>query len=614
MDYKEIGLKAGLECHQQLNTKKLFCSCESELQKTKGDFQIFRRLRPVASENGEFDSSALQEFHKGKEYIYDGYKEKVCLVELDEEPPHPINQDALNLALEIGLKTHAEIYDNVFVMRKIVIDGSNTSGFQRTCIIAQNGFLGIGTKKVGIQSICLEEDACQNLESSAHFINYGLDRLGIPLIEFTTKPELNSPEEVKKCAEKIGELFRITGKSKRGLGSIRQDVNVSIKNGARVEIKGVQYLDLIDKYVEFEAKRQIVLLETKDYLNQNKLKDKLKFEIIDVTKELAQSENNKIIENISKGQVAYAFKLIGFSQLLGRETMPGKRIGSEISQYVKAKTKALGIFHSDELPKYGITQKNVDNIKSKLKMQKDDAFIIVVETKKVCEQALKVAFDRAMLFFEGVPEETRNPLPNGTTEYSRPLPGSARMYPETDVPVIDIKKTTLKELEKDLPLWYDDRIALYKKFGLNTQISEQVSKSNYAKQFTKLVDKYNPLSLAELFVLLPEKDSVEKYLWILDAEKTGKINKKDFPIAIKKIQEGKSNDEILNALKKSELDQDSKKIIDDILKKNKDFIKNHTNPVTAIMGTIIKDLLSKGKKPDYKQLAQYLKNEIKKMK
>ena len=177
MDYKAIGLRAGLECHQQLNTKKLFCDCESELQETKGDFQITRKLRPVASETGEFDAAALQEFKKGKEYVYDGYKDKICLVELDEEPPHRINEDALGAALEIALKINAEIYDIAFVMRKIVIDGSNTSGFQRTSIIAQNGFIELENKKVGIQSICLEEDACQNLESNASYIHYGLDRL-----------------------------------------------------------------------------------------------------------------------------------------------------------------------------------------------------------------------------------------------------------------------------------------------------------------------------------------------------------------------------------------------------------------------------------------------------
>lgn len=613
-NYKELGLRAGLECHQQLNTKKLFCNCESELQETKGDFQIKRKLRPVASESGEFDKAALQEFNKGREYIYDGYKDKICLVELDEEPPHPINNDALRVTLEVALKTNSEIYDNAFVMRKIVIDGSNTSGFQRTSKIAQAGSLDINEKKVRVASICLEEDACQNLESNANFINWGLDRLGIPLIEFTTEPDLSTPEEVKKCAEKIGELFRITGKAKRGLGSIRQDVNVSIAKGARVEIKGVQYLDLIDKYVENECQRQVALVDVKEHLNKLKIKDKMKFEIIDVTKELAQSESNKIIESLNKGQVAYAIALPHFKGILGKETMPGKRVGSEISSYVKAKTKALGLFHIDELPKYGITQKNLDDVCKKLKLGKDDGFIIIVQEKKVCEQALKVAFDRTMQLFDGVLEETRNPLPDGTTEYSRPLPGAARMYPETDVPVIDIDKSILQELKKDLPMWYDERIKYYNKFGLNAQISVQVAKSNYARIFTKLVDKYNPLSLAELFVLLPEVSKVENYLWILDAEKKGTINKKDFPIAIKKLQDGLTNDEILNSLKKSKLDSESKKIIDELLKKNKDFIKTHHNPVSAMMGSIMKELQARNKKPDMKQLSQYLDEEIKKIK
>lgn len=612
-DYKALGMKAGLECHQQLNTKKLFCDCNSELQTEKGDFQTKRKLRAVASETGEFDKAALQEFKKGREYIYDGYKNKICLVELDEEPPHDVNQDALKTVLEIALKTKAEIYDNAFVMRKMVIDGSNTSGFQRTAIIAQNGTLNIGNKDVGIASICLEEDACQNIESNSKYINYSLDRLGIPLIEFTTKPELNTPEEVKKCAEKIGELFRITGKAKRGLGSIRQDVNVSIKNGARVEIKGVQYLDLIDKYVEYEVLRQKTLLEVMEKINKEKLKDKITFDVVDLTNILKESESNKVKESLSKGQVALGFKIYGFAGILGKETMPGKRIGSEVSSYVKAKTRALGLFHNDELPKYGITQKNVDDIKKKLNANDNDSFVIVIEEKKVAENALQVAYDRILQLFFEVPEETRNPLPDGCTEYSRPLPGAQRMYPETDLHYIKMDKNKIKELEKDLPIWYNERIAVYKKFGLNEQISIQVAKSNYARSFTKLVDKYNALSLAELFVLLPEQANSENYLWILDEEKKNNINKKEFKMIIDELQKGKDKDEILSSLKKSELDNDSKKMVIDILQKNKDFIKNHHSPANAMFGTIMKELQKQNKKPDMKQLSQYIDEEIKRM-
>ncbi len=611
MNYKELGLKAGLECHQQLNTKKLFCNCESNIPEDLGNFEIFRKLRPVASETGEFEKSALQEFNKGRTYVYNAHKENICLVELDEEPPNELNKEALNTALEVALKCQANIFDNAFIMRKIVIDGSNTSGFQRTALIAQNGFLEVNKKQVRVGSICLEEDACQNVESSSHTIKYALERLGIPLIEFTTYPDLESPEEVKECAKKIGELFRITGNAKRGLGSIRQDVNVSIKEGNRVEIKGVQYLDLINQYVENEIKRQIALIETMKILNEKKIKEKQNFKIYDLTKEMLEIENEKIKDSL-KTQKALGFLLKGFKGILGKETMPGKRVGSEISQYVKTKTKAKGLFHTDELPKYGITQKLMDQINKKLNAEKEDLFIIVIEEEKEAEKALKVAYDRTLLLFDGVIKETRNPLQDGTTEYSRPLSGEHRMYPETDLPTINIKKEQLKELEKDLPIWYEERIANYLKFGLNKSISEYVAKTNYARNFSKLVTKYNALSLADFFMALPEKINLEKYLWILDSEKENKLTRKDFPNAIIEFSKGKTKEEILNALQKSELDENSKKIIIEILEKNKDFIKNHHSPITAMMGTIMKALAENKIKPDMKQLTEYLNNEIKK--
>lgn len=616
MDYKAIGLKAGLECHQQLNTKKLFCNCESETTEEAGDFVIHRKLRPVVSENGEFDKASLQEYKKMREYIYEGFYKNTCLVELDEEPPHRINQDALRTVLEVASKTNSDIFDICFVMRKIVIDGSNTSGFQRTALIAQNGFLDIGQKKVRVSCICLEEDAAKNAETTSHFIRYKLDRLGIPLIEFTTEPDLETPAEVKACAEKIGELFRITGKAKRGLGSIRQDVNVSISEGARVEIKGVQYLDLIDKYVEIEANRQLKLIEIKNKLNKMNLHSKQKLIVWDVTQELEKSESKKIKESISKGSIALAFVLQGFKEILGTEIQPNKRVGTEISCYVKAKTKAHGLLHIDELPNYGIEKNTVEEIKNKLKMQENDAFVIIVEEPKVAEQAVKVAYDRCMELFEGVPKETRNPLPDGTTEYSRPLAGAARMYPETDIPSIEINKTELSHIKNNLPMWYSERIEKYIMHGLNKQMSESVAKSNYAKDFEALLGKYNTISLCDFFAQLPEKYELEKYLWILNAEKENKIDRKDFKEIIAKMENKISKEDILASMIKSELDADSKKIILSVIESRKDFIKEKKeNALNPLMGIALKEILAKtGKKPDMKQLSDFIKEEIKKIK
>ncbi len=613
MNYKELGFKAGLECHQQLNTKKLFCNCNSEIYEDLGEFEINRKLRPVASEKGEFDKTALQEYKKGRTYFYNAHKNKICLVELDEEPPQNINEEALKTTLEVALKTNSEIFDTVFIMRKMVIDGSNTSGFQRTSLIAQNGFLNIYNKNIGIASICLEEDASQIINNTNNKVEYALERLGIPLIEFTTKPDLETPEEVKECAKKIGELFRITGNAKRGLGSIRQDVNISIKEGARIEIKGVQYLDLIETYVENEVKRQLALIEVKNYLNKNVDKNQ-EFKIYDVSDIILKTENEKLKEAIKKNQKALAILLKGYKGLFGKETMPGKRVGSEISGYVKVQTKAKGLFHTDELPKYGFTLDNIKEINKKLNANENDLFVIVIEEQKEAERALKIAFERALKLFEGVIKETRNPLNDGTTEYSRPLAGSERMYPETDTPLRYITKKEVLDIKNNLPLWYNERIEIYKKYGLNQQISEHISQTNYAKQFTKYIEKYNPLSLADFFMALPEKVNLNKYLWILNAEKEKKITRKDFSKAIKDFESGKTKEEILNTLQKSELDENSKKIIDNILKENKDFIKNHHSPINAMFGTIMKTLTENKIKPDMKQLSQYLEKKINEVK
>ncbi len=612
IDYNKIGLVAGLECHQQLNTKKLFCECESELSEDKPDFIVKRRLRPVASESGAFDKAAMQEFKKGKEFIYEGYYNKTCLVELDEEPPHAINKDSLNAVLEVAKKINASVFDKAFVMRKMVIDGSNTSGFQRTILIARGGELDIGTKKVGIGDICLEEDSAKNIESTDKYTKYRLDRLGIPLIEFTTKPDLNSPNEVKECAKRIGELFRITGYAKRGLGSIRQDLNVSVNRGTRIEVKGVQYLDLIDKYVEYEATRQLVLIELMDKLNKQNTKDKQKLEIIDITNIIDKADNEKVKKSIKEGHKALAIKVLGFDKVFGIEVQPGRRVGSELSSYAKAKTKVKGLFHSDELPKYGIDQSIVNEIRAKLKMDKNDGFVIIIEREDTAKEALKVVFDRIIALYEGIPKETRNPLEDGTTEYARPLPGAARMYPETDIMPLSLTKDMISSIK--VPKWYSDRIKDYIKLGLNNQFAEQIAMSNYAKDFERLSKLYDLKALADFILAIPERFDIDKNLWILDLEKENKIDRKDFRKVIDQIIKGNTKSEIISSFQKTQLDKESTDIIIKILENSKDFIKSRGEAsLNPLVGSCIKEISAKlNKKPDMKALSDFIKSNLSK--
>jgi Glu-tRNA(Gln) amidotransferase subunit E-like FAD-binding protein len=356
MSYKKLGFKAGLEIHQQLDSSKLFCSCVSRLREDKPDFTVERELRAVAGERGEVDVAAFYEQLKGKHFVYEGYNDTTCLVELDEEPPHPVNKEALEIAVLTARMMHCSVPKEVQVMRKTVVDGSNTSGFQRTVLIGRNGWIQVGKRKIGINYLILEEDAARRVREDKESVTYRLDRLGIPMLEIVTAPDMKTPEEVKDVASAIGMLLRSTGKVKRGIGTIRQDVNISIKGHRRVEMKGVQDLRLMTRYIEKEIERQI-------------------------------------------------------------------------------KTK-------------GKEEPHVRNVKADF-----------------------------------------------TSKYLRPLPGSARMYPETDISLVrlDLKKIELPEL-------LSEKVKRFMKLGLGQDLAQFIAKSDKVKLFEELVgiyDKVKPAFIAE---------------------------------------------------------------------------------------------------------------------
>lgn len=262
MDYDKLKFKCGIEIHQQLETNKLFCDCPSELRNDPHDISIKRKLRSVPGEGGEIDIAVKHETEKELEFTYEGYSDSTCSVEFDEEPPHNLNKNALKIVLEICKMLNCDIVDEIQIMRKTVVNGSNTSGFQRTMLVGYGGYLDTSYGKVGIDSICLEEDSARRVgrilkNDKEKSVVYRLDRLGIPLIEITTGPDIKNPKQCKEAAEKLGMILRSTGKVKRGIGVIRQDVNVSINNGGRVEIKGFQDLKNIPKVIDGEIKRQL---------------------------------------------------------------------------------------------------------------------------------------------------------------------------------------------------------------------------------------------------------------------------------------------------------------------------------------------------------------------
>ncbi|MCH1771332.1 MULTISPECIES: Glu-tRNA(Gln) amidotransferase subunit GatE [Metallosphaera] len=490
-EYEKMGLKVGLEIHQQINTShKLFCECPTTMdEESQGELE--RYLRPVASELGQIDVAAFFEWEKGKKVVYEVPRRSSCLVECDEEPPHPMNLDAIKLGLAMTLAFNGEPLDEIFVMRKTVIDGSNTSGFQRTAIVGLGGYIKDADGVITIQTIAIEEDAARKLEETPTSVKYNLDRLGIPLIEISTGPDIRSPEQAKRVALLIGQMLRLTGKVKRGLGTIRQDLNVSIVGGVKTEIKGVQDLDMIPKIIENEANRQRELLRIRDELRARITREDFIKKVVekDLTELFTSSRSRLIQSELKKGGKVLGLLAPGFKGLLGRQVMPGRRFGTEVSDYVKALAGLGGIFHSDELPNYGIVEEEVQRVAKELGVGELDAFILVVGPEEKVKKAIQVIKERLSQAFEGVPKETRAANEDGTSKFMRPQPGSARMYPETDIPSI-LSRELLEDAKKMVPPTPEQKLKELMKMGLNEELAKQVLNSPRLDQFEYLTRKY----------------------------------------------------------------------------------------------------------------------------
>lgn len=441
MDYDKIGFKAGLEIHQQLDTGKLFSRTPSYLRQDKPDYEIVRRLHKVAGETGEIDSAVAYESSLNKEFVYQGYHDSVSLIELDEEPPRPVDEDALDEVLKIALLLNCEIYPYVQIMRKTVIDGSNTSGFQRTMLIGHDGYIETSFGKVPVDSVALEEDSARFIEGDAKRSVYRLDRLGIPLVEIGTSPVMKNPDQVKEAALKLGEILRAC-KVKRGIGTIRQDVNVSIKGHDKVEIKGFQDPAMMIITVDNEILRQ-----------QEELKQ-------------------------------------------------GKKTG-----------------------------------------------------------------------------EVRGALEDGTTKFNRPVPGKARMYPETDLPLLKLGRDKINEIKKHLPkLKHEIRDELKKK-GLSDELINLVL-NGHLDEFEVLLRVYDKdANLVAKMVTLWRNELASKYKKsfdevsktlnevilekILEEVASGKIHEGDAKMIMIKVIEGTPIDAALKVEKMDDnrLEEEINKIV-----------------------------------------------------
>jgi glutamyl-tRNA(Gln) amidotransferase subunit E len=602
INYADVGLTCGVEIHQQLDTSKLFCNCPSEIVDTKPNYTVTRRLRVAKGESGKIDEAVLQELKKEKTFTYHAYKNKTCLVELDEEPPHTMSEDALATALMVAKLFSMDITHELHVMRKTVVDGSNTSGFQRTALLGEDGTLDVNGTPIPIDSLNIEEESAKIVERKSDATVYNLCRLGIPLVEIGTGPAIHTPELARDVCKEIGMVLRSTGKVKRGIGTIRQDVNVSIARGRRVEIKGAQELDMIPTIIDYEILRQQTLAnlayEFRGYETHPPL--------VDITHLLKQSEGKVIQSALKKDGVVYAIRLEGFSGYLGKETSPGRRIGSEFSDYAKHAAGVKGLFHSDELPKYGISADEVENIAKELNCQNEDGFVLIADTKKRAEKALNAVIERVNQIPKGVLPEVRDARPDGTTAYSRPLPGASRMYPETDVMPIAIPKDYVDSIE--LPeLLSEKKQRFIKTYALSEDLAEKVIR--LAPFFEELVSRHTTLSPAYIAEALVSSPKQIKKKYNVEINPT----QEDYDLLFEKIESGTiAKDMILDILKENKpvhevIDRFSlmpKKELEPIVREI--YEQNPEEKQNVLMGKIMKKVGSKASGKDVNEILRRL--------
>ncbi len=610
-------LTCGIEIHQQLDTHKLFCSCRSRLVEEEG--RCFRRrLRPTQSEMGEIDRAVLAQSERKMHFTYQAPRGVSCLVEADEEPPHDADEEAMQASLIVSAMLNCRVMDEVHFMRKIVIDGSNTSGFQRTALVAVDGHLDLNGRQIGILSLCLEEDAARKVETKDREVTYRLDRLGIPLIEIATAPDMHDPDEVKEVAQRLGSILRSTRKVKRGLGTIREDLNISVPDGARVEIKGAQDLSLLPTYVRNEMERQRSLIEIRRILRERGAVP-VPVAAKDISVLLKDSRSKVIHSALSKGGKVFCSALPLFAGTM--RSADGKlRLGAEMAQHARSRGVA-GIFHSDELPAYGITAEEVQAIRKELALDDGDAFALCADAADRAEPALLAAVARANQALIGVPEETRDPLPDGTSVYSRPLPGAGRMYPETDVKPILISKERLERIGENLPELPEERmVRISREYGVNEQQSRQLVKDGFDELFEEVAKDRTMAAVAARTFLstYPElqKDGVDLELLTDERVKeafaglsVGRFAKEALPAVLKELANGSDVEKAVNALGLGSLDQgDAAGIIDAIIKERADFVREKgEGAVGPLMGVAMKELRGK---VDGKQAADLLKERV----
>ncbi len=440
LDYASVGLISGLEVHQQLLTRqKLFCRCPGGLYTETHDGEVLRHMRPTLSELGAYDGTALMEFKTRKEIVYLLNKLNVCTYEMDDTPPFLVNQEAIDVAIELCLMMNMDIIDEVHIARKQYLDGSIPTGFQRTAIIGVNGYLPFRGRKLTVTHVSVEEDSCREVKDEGHRIIWRTDRLGMPLTETVTGPELVTPEEVRDAILLCGMTARSTRHVRTGIGASRQDVNVSVRGGRRVEIKGVPRAGYAVKLVHNEGVRQVNLLKLRDEMQRRGMKvlDDIRMHASDVSDIFADVELDFLSRAVRAGGKAFAVRIEGVAGLAQHPTQPDTTFLDELSGRIRViaciDVEPI-VLSGSLLPDFPNKQAVIERLRKRVQPGERDDFFIVFGSEEDCGTAadeIRLRFGDAT---QGVPNETRQALVGGFTSFERILPGPDRMYPDTDSP------------------------------------------------------------------------------------------------------------------------------------------------------------------------------------
>jgi glutamyl-tRNA(Gln) amidotransferase subunit E len=617
---KGSGLLVGLEIHQQLAcSTKLFCACPPQ-KSDEFPYHFERRLRPAQSETGRLDPAAVFEFAKGKSNVYFWSPESSCLVDADEEPPHPLSSEAFEAAALVAHVLGSNVVDEVHVMRKIVIDGSNTGGFQRTAVVGLGGSLSVDGAPVGVQSVTVEEDAARILGEDGTSRRFALDRLGVALVEVALDPVKGDPEFVGKVALHLGRILRSTGRVARGLGTIRQDLNVSLDGGSVVEVKGVQKLNLVPKVVEYEGRRQRALLRVAEALKSKKLRVACTSK--DVTETFAGTNSGALRRSLLEGGRIGCVAAFGLGGLLGWEPEPGARLGREIAEVARANSLG-GVIHSDEFGKQGVSDSEASALRSAMGCGPEDALVLIAGPRETVDRVLPLIKSRLEHAGRGVPAETRAATDEGETRFMRPRPGSQRMYPETDIPDISVTREFRHRIHGMVPEeWAALVERLQSKYALSQDLALKLYDSDTAGEFERLTTRLTlePSFVASVLVDLPQRLAREgvpeggytsdALSAVLESVNHGKVAKEAVPSILDLVgRKGVSVDEAIEALKLETLDEgEVAKIVEAFMTKEAQLIREKREAAfSQLMGEAMKELRGKA---DGATVARILKERL----